>query len=1164
MRRTSAAVALVVGSIALLAAVGVARSQTSGDPLEQGFKNPPDSARPRTWWHWTGGNVTKDGITKDLEWMKRVGIAGYQLADVSSGSGQTVEKKLLFGTPEWLDAVRHSAAEGQRLGLEMSIFSSPGWSEAGGPWVKPQEAMKKLVWSETNVQGPLKFAGKLPQPPSSNGPIRDLSVGGGPRGPGAKPLSTYYGDSAVLAYRTPADEVAMAQLHPKITANSGPIDASALLDDNLNTAVTIRAPEHGGPAWLQFEFAQPFAARALTLGSRRGIPVGRLLASDDGKTFRTLAVMPGPQGYHGAQVRTFAFPATTARFYRVELSGAPLTPAAVISGGPALPTQEYTLTEAMLYSDARVNRWEDKAAYGSLMDEYHSSPTPATPAAAEIQQSTIVDLTSKMASDGSLDWQVPPGKWTILRLGYSLTGATNHPAASTGYGYEVDKFSPKYVADYFHGYMDPIAQTLRQTLGPLLGNSLQYMVMDSWEAGMQNWTDDMVSQFRARRGYDPTPYLPVLAGRVVQSAEVSDRFLWDFRRTMADMYADDFYGTMETMLRQEGMKSYAEASGVALEIPEDSLLNKSKVDIPMAEFWVHALHPESMYYVDVRGAASAAHVYGKPLVAAESFTGGSYEAPYTLKKVADYWFAQGVNRLVFHTSAEQPLDTKPGNVMVGTNINRNITWAEQARPLMTYFARVSFLLQQGRFVADVAYLLPEGAPSTMPFWGAGLQPAPPKGYDYDYVNTDVLLHRMSVDKDGRLLLPDGMSYRVLVLPPTRRMTPEVLRKIHELVAAGATVVGERPTRSPSLAGYPRSDSEVHTLAADLWGGMDGIASTQHAYGKGMVIWGLPIQDVLEKLDVPRDFDASQPLDLDLAAIQARAAANPSNPLPSALVWIHRRTTDADIYFVANQRDAAQDVEARFRVSGKTAEILHPDTGAIDPAGYAIANGLTTVPLHLAEREAVFVVFRHSATSPSRTVPSPVYRTLASVNGPWSVSFPPNLGAPPKIRLAKLESWTDDAQAGVKFFSGTATYTTTLNAPQAWMHPGTRMQSGARILLDLGTVADLAEVSLNGKSLGDLWKPPYQVDLTGALKPGANQLTIKVTNEWTNRIIGDRLLPPEKRVLAPVGNPMGGPARPAQPRRVPPPGPIRGFSMVPQAPLESGLIGPVTVISSVPR
>jgi len=1116
MIRTLKAIVSAAALASLSAIVGGTLAQGPGDALELGFKNPPDSAKPRTWWHWTGSNITKEGITKDLEWMKRAGIAGFQLADVSMGSGQAVDTKIAFGTPEWLDAVRHAASEADRLGLEMAIFSSAGWSETGGPWVKPEQAMKKLVWSETAVEGPRSFIGKLPQPPSNNGPIRNLSTGAGrgrPAGaPAPPPDPTYYGDSAVVAYRTPAAEVNLADLHPKVTTNTGAIDAAALLDDDLNTAVTIPAPEGGGPAWVQYEFAQPFKARAVSIAGRGGIPVGRVLASDDGTSFQTLAVLPGPQGYRGGSVRTFAFPETHARFYRLELSAAPLSPAAVMNGGPPQPAKEYTLTEVILYSSARVHRWEDKAGF-SLLFEYESSPTPTVPSAAAIGRTDIVDLTSRMAKDGSLNWDVPAGKWTILRMGYSLTGAKNRPAVPSGLGYEADKLSRKHMEAYFHGFTDPISQAL----GPLLGKSLRYFLIDSWEAGMQNWTDEMIGEFRKRRGYDPIPYLPALAGRMVESAEASDRFLWDFRRTLADMFADCHFGMLQELLHQRGLGAYAEAAGISLEILEDTLLNKSKVDIPMGEFWMRALHPESMYYVDVRAAASAAHVYGKTLVATESFTGGAYEAPYSLKKVGDYWFAQGVNRIVFHTSAHQPLDTKPGNTMVGTHINRNITWAEQAGPFMTYLARNSFMLQQGLFVADLAYLLPEGAPSTMSFWGAGLQPAPPEGYDYDYINTDVLLNRMSVKDDGRLILPDGMSYRMLVLPEIDRMTLPVLRKIRDLVAGGATVVGPKPVKSPSLAEYPSADHEVQALAADLWGDTDGSATTRHVFGKGKVVWGLPLAEVLASLRVPRDFEYSRALDSEMS-------------------WIHRQAGDTDIFFVTNRTDRFQDTEARFRVRGKAAELWHPDTGVIEPAEYTIADGRTTVPLRLAERESVFVVFRRASSSPSRRLPRTASTIMAALSGPWEVSFPPNLGAPAKIQLQKLEPWTANQDDGVKYFSGTATYIKSIEVPQTWFRPE------AKILLDLGMVKDLAEVSVNGKMLGTWWKPPCQVDVTGVLKPGANQLEIKVTNEWTNRQMGDRLAPVEKRVLATAGVMMGGSGR------------------GPQTPPESGLIGPVTVVS----
>jgi hypothetical protein len=1070
-------------------------AQGSDNAFEQGFRNPPDSAKPRTWWHWTGGNITKEGITKDLQWMKQVGIAGMQLADVSFGMGQVVENKIEFGTPQWLDAVHYAAAEAQRLGLEMAIFSSPGWSETGGPWVTPAQAMKRLVWSKTVVEGPQRFSGTLPQPPSN---------------------LDFYADSAVVAFRLPADESNVADLKPTVTSSGGAIDTASLFDDDLRSGMTVRAPTRSEAAWVQFEFDQPFSAQAITLsaraGNRTGVPVGRVLAGDSTSDLHTLLSLPGAQLYRQGSVRTFAFPLTTARFWRIEMTGAPLDPALTMSQDPPRQVDSYQLTEALLHSGARVNRWEEKSGSSQFLFEYETVRTPDVPVDAAIDRAAVVDLTTKMTPDGHLEWNVPSGRWLILRLGYAPTGARNRPATGAGSGLEADKLSRKYMEAYYHGYLDPIAKTL----GPLFGKSLRYVMMDSWEAGMENWTDKMMSEFRTRRGYDPTPYLPVLTGYVVQSADVSDRFLWDFRRTLADMWAEYHYGTMTDMLKQHGLGTYAEAAGVSLEIPEDTLLNKSRVTIPMGEFWLGKMHPPLMYYQDVRGAASASHVYGKTLVAAESFTGGGYEAPYTLKKVGDYWFAQGVNRIVFHTSAHQPLDTKPGNTMVGTHINRNITWAEQAGPFMTYLARNSFLLQQGLFVADIAYLLNEGAPSTMPIWGAGLTPKPPEGYDYDYVNTDVLLNRMSVSEDGRIVLPDGMSYRVLVLPEIDCMTLPVLLKIHELVNGGAIVLGPKPVKSPSLAGYPESDSEVQALANDLWGDLDGISRTKRVFGRGTIVWGLPLDEVLASLDIPRDVEYSQPLDMNLS-------------------WIHRRTGDTDIYFIVNRTDSPQEINARFRVSGKEAQLWYPDTGEIEPAEYSIADDRTTVPLYLAERQSMFVVFRRTASSPSRVLPPEKREILTTISGPWDVNFPPNLGAPDKIRLDKLESWTENENEGVKYFSGTSIYTKTIQAPQNWF------QARAKILFDLGMVRDIAEVSLNGNVLGTLWKPPYQVDVTDTLKPGENQLEIKVTNEWTNRIIGDRTAPPNKKVLSASGSMRGG-----------------FGGNVP--PAESGLIGPVTVVS----
>jgi hypothetical protein len=1084
-----------------------ASAQRPSDSLEIGFRNPPPSARPRTWWHWTASNVTKEGITKDLEWMKRVGIAGFQLADVAAGGGQTVAQKIVFGTPAWLDAVRHAAAEADRLGLEMDIFASPGWSLTGGPWVKPAQAMKKLVWSDTIMEGPRHVSVMLPHPPTVNGPIRNLRRGANPSSD-----PTFYGDDAVIAYRTPADERGIASLHPTVSTNAGSVDGSALLDDDLNSSLTVQPPPGGGPAWIQLTFAEPITVRALSIASRSGgIPFGRVLASEsaDAAGFRTILTLPGAQQYRPSGVRTYDVPETRARILRLELTGAAPSPAEVMAQtSRPQPAREYALTEFVPHTAGRVHRWEEKAGFNFLF-EYESSPTPAQPATSILPRADVVDLTSRMRPDGTLDWDVPAGRWTVMRFGRSLTGAKNRPAVPAASGYEVDKLNRAHVEQYMRDYTAPIAAAL----GPLYGKSLRHVLLDSWEAGIQNWTDGMIAAFRTRRGYDPTPFLPALAGRVVESAEASDRFLWDFRRTLVDMFAEEHYKAATDFLHTQGLETYSEASGVSLEPLEDALLNKKQVDIPMGEFWFRSLHPWLMYYVDVRGAASASHVYGKPLVAAESWTGGGYESPYSLKKIGDYWLAQGINRLIFHTSAHQPLDTKPGNTMVGTHINRNITWAEQAAPFMTYLARSSFLLQRGKPVGDLLYLLDEGAPSTMPFWGAGLQPAPPAGFDYDYANADALLTRVSVSSDGALVLPDGVRYRVLVLPQTDRMTLPVLRKVAELVRGGATVIGPRPVRSPSLVGGPSAEAEHAALAEEIWGDLDGSDRTRRSHGAGTVVWGQSLAAVLSHAGISPDVEFAPPLDGEIA-------------------WIHRRTADAEIYYVTSSANRPVELDVRFRVAGREPEIWRPESGRVEPASYAVDSTRTRVRLPMTEHDALFVVFRRAMPAEARVLPAVTRTTLATVGGPWRVAFAPGLGAPASIVMPQLTSWTASSDSGVKYFSGTATYTHTVRVPASWR--------GRRILLSLGEVRDLAEVTVNGVALPLLWKAPFEADVTGALRPGANAIEIRVTNEWTNRIIGDRAAPPEKRVLA-----QGGP----------PP-----FGARPQIPAPSGLLGPVRFIA----
>lgn len=1094
-------------AVALLfpASTVCAFAQNSG-ALQSGFRNPPESAKPRVWWHWMDGNVTQPGITADLEWMKRSGIGGMQMFDGSLSTPQFVDHRLVWMTPEWKAAMRHAGAEADRLGLEMSMAASGGWSETGGPSVKPDEAMKKVVWSDVTVDGPRKFSAVLPHPPTVNGLFQNI-----PRPapfhfpvpndlPGAKPQPptppeppdpTYYADTKVLAFRLPDDDVSMADQHPKITSSDPTLDTATLIDGDVSKSVSLPIPEGSDSAWVEFEFPQPFRARAFTFAGEGGgqfgtpaVPNGQVQASQDGNTWITLATLPGP-GHHFASfpVRTYSFPEITAKYFRVVVNRPPL---GMIQAMLHLPAEKAVkICELNFSSSPRVNRWEEKAAFGNMF-EYQSEATPSVAPDETIQLSNVIDLTSKMQPDGTLDWDVPAGKWEILRLGYSLTGQKNAPASREATGYEVDKLSKKDVDTYLQYYVGQISDTM----GPYFGKSFRYFLMDSWEAGLENWTADMIQDFRERRGYDPTPYLPVLTGRVVQSADASDRFLWDFRRTIADLLADNHYGTATKYFRDHGLSGlYAEAMGVGDPTTGDGIQDKSRVTIPMGEFWVPLPGQKDSpdHLTDIKEAASVAHVFGKTLAAAESFTTMPQvpmwgESPFYLKPIADNAFAEGINRIVVHESAAQPFTDdqhKPGMTLgpFGQNYTRNMTWASQAVAFNSYLARCSYLLQQGSFVGDLAYFYGEGAPITVPFWKQ-VKPAPPQGYDYDWIDTEALLS-MSV-QDGRILLPSGMSYRVLVLPAgIDRLTLPVVQKIRDLVQQGATVIAPRPGKSPSLADYPEADDQIRAIANQVWGSIDGLSVNEHNFGLGKVFWGAPIDEVLAETKTPPDFEYNRP------------------SFDTRLVWIHRHVPEGEIYFVANQNDHPEQLETSFRVQGKSPELWHPDTGAIEPASYSMKNGRTVVPLHLDPDGSVFVVFRESASAPSRTVPHPTSTDVATIEGSWQVNFPPNWGAPPQIRLDKLISWTDSSDDGVKYFSGTATYSKDVDAPRTWFHPGAKLE------LDLGNVKDIAEISVNGQSVGGiLWKPPFRADVTSALKPGKNHIEVKITNLWPNRVIGD--------------------------------------------------------------
>jgi len=922
--------------------VGVAHAAPVS--LEEGFRDPPEAARPRVWWHWMNGNVSKEGVTRDLEAMKRVGIAGVQIFTADLDTPVDMKDPIVYMTPAWLEMIKFSAQECQRLGLEMTIHSAAGWSETGGTWVRPEDAMQRLVWSETKVRGPAVFDAVLTPPPSaygSSGARAPVRSGGRPAAPGEEKF--FYRDIAVLAFASPKGEGSKAG----------------------NRAVVPRA--------------------APELNVRSG-----------------------------------------------NFSGAPST---TTETGQAVSPQ------------------------------------------------SVVELTTSMRGDGRLQWKVPPGDWTILRFGHTATGAMNGPAPVEARGLEVDKMDRGAVTAYFTGFVEPLAKVL----GPLLGKTLQYVLMDSWEAGTQDWTPHFLREFHRRRGYMALPYLPVMAGHVIGGEAVADRFLEDVRLTIAELIADNHYRTFADLLHQRKMGLYAESIGIGQPTIADGLAVRGIPDIPMGEFWVRlkTMQPEP----DSKLAANAGHIYGKNIVAAEAFTTSSDKpsygvSPFMMKRTGDINLAGGINRMVIHEYAHQPRDDrKPGFTLgpFGAMFNRQITWWEQGAAWLRYLARASFLLQQGVFRADILYFYGESVPSTVPA-RPDIRPALPDGYDYDYVNAEVLHNRITVGPHGELKLPEGTTYRVLALA-TRVMSPTLLKRLRTLLQAGATIVGDRPERAPGLTGYPASDREVAALSDELWGSCAADAPCEHVVGAhgGKVVVGKPLKEVLAGMGLAPDIEVA-------AAPDAHWA------------WIHRATADTDIYFLSNQKERAEPVTVRLRLAGKIPELWDADSGRIVVANdWGRDKGVTTVKFTMDPSGSNFIIFRKIG-SPRKAVARRTAEPKAvAIEGPWDVRFAPAVGTPIHLNLPRLISWTEHADPEIRYMAGSATYAVDFS-----------VASGGPMEIDLGQVNDFAEVSIDGEKLATLWKPPYRVAWQPKKNGLRHHLEVRVTNMWPNRLIGDAQLPPEQR------------------------------------------------------
>ena len=1047
---------LLAATAILLSAISCT-PQNSIEELQSGWDNPPQSARNRVWWHWMNGNITKEGIIKDLQWMKDTRQGGVHNFDAALGTPTIVSKRLIYMDEGWKDAFAYAVQVADSLGLEFTIASAPGWSSTGGPWVSEKDAMKKLVWSETFANSKVDMT--LPEPPHTTGAFLD----GAPAGRGAASTNyEYYEDIAVIAVKQPAGRQTTASLGAKVTASGGNFTLQQLTNGSISDAVMLPRDDKNGYAWIQYEFPTPVTIKSLKMVGASGTTNTRLEASDDGKSFNRVCFI---HGGNVAQV-TMSVPATTAKYFRIRVDNPRAAGGGFfgMGGGPSAPPAGTMIAELELYPYSRVHRFEDKAAFSSAT-LLTSAPTPTVEGETFPPAEDVIDVT-EFYQNGKLSWNAPEGNWRIIRYGWSLTGKQNHPAPLEATGLEVDKLDPDAWTRYFHTYLD----MYKDASGGLMGRQgVQYVLTDSYEAECETWTPAMFNEFQTRRGYDLKKWLPVLSGEIIGSPQQSDAFLFDWRVTIGELIADNYTLLSKIAKEDYGMLGrYTESHEGGRAFVGDGMDVKATAEVPMSAMWVTApwvpVGPDgqpdmSVYDADDKESASVAHIYGQNIAAAESMTapgggGKSYSYhPGNLKYVADRELSNGINRFVIHESAHQPDDVHvPGMSLggIGQWFNRHDSWAPMAGIWADYMSRSCFMLQAGKNVADILYYYGEDANVTSIF---SFSPAIPHGYQWDYLNPDGLLNHISYNK-GQLVSTGGTAYKVLWMDRNMEvMSMPVLRKIASLVQAGAWVGGVRPSRPASLTD---DAAEFATLVAEIWDS-----------DRNNVVETKELADLLKAAGISEDVN-----------------------IPAGFKFLHRTLAGAEIYWVNKPAKDYQTITLSFRVNNMKPMLWHPDNGLQEEVSYTQRNGRTDVTLNLVPDDAVFVVFSGKAEKEFIS-PSVVKKSEMPLEGTWAVQFQEKRGAPASAEFSTLGSYTDSSDTSIKYFSGIASYTKSFEA-----------QPGEKTVLDLGRVADLAEVYVNGEYCGAAWKEPYLVDISKAVKSGSNSLEVKVANVWVNRLIGD--------------------------------------------------------------
>lgn len=1037
-----------------LLAMSCSGSKVDNSKLESEFLSPPESVQTSVYWYWMCGNISKEGVIKDLEEMKRVGInrafIGHNYFDPYEGG-----RNVRLMSDEWWEILHTALKKAAELDIEIGLFNSPGWTQAGGPWIKPSESMRYLTHSDLTVKGPQKVVVKLEKPKAD------------------------FQDVKVIAYPSSSSkQMVLNSSNAQISVSPTLKQAEKMFDgDRLSDVRFLQNVDYS----IDIKTQKEFTARSLTIyPSHSNINATIELQAKEGNAYRTLssfiidwhhlAVIVGFQPF--API-VMTLDETKANEFRLLVKNS---------------HQEGGIAEVELSSVPRIENYAAKTFAKMFQDplpqwDYYMwrDQPEISDTSLNIDPKGVLDISACMTADGTLTWDVPEGEWVVSRTGMTSTTVTNNPAGPDGTGLEVDKINKKHVASHFDAFIGKILKRIpaedRKTF--------KVVVQDSYESGGQNFTDGFLDSFKERYGYDALPFIPAYFGQVVGSQTQSDKFLWDMRRLVADKIAYDYVGGFRELCHQYGLRTWLENYG-HWGFPAEFLMYGGQSDEVGGEYWLPNVVPSwenNLGNIENRAASSCAHIYGKNLVSAESNTSGGpafSRVPADAKQRTDKYFSEGINNTLLHVFIQQPdSDRYPGtNAWFGTEFYRTNTWYSHIDLFIDYVKRCNYMLRQGLNMADVAYFIGEDVPKM-----TGIQdPVLPVGYQFDYINAEVLLHDAQV-KDGLITLPHGTTYRILVLPRINTMRPEILSKIKQLIMDGAVVLGTPPTHSPSLQNQPQADEQVKAMAADLWKDVDGKNSTLAKVGKGMLFNGVGLEEVFSKIGCTEDCKI---------------------PTGVPFLFGHRKMDNTEIYFISNQSEFTQKAALKFRVKGLRPELFDPITGKIRDLTEFISDETgTTVPITLHGYESGFIVFREKGnpTSGTKNFPDPV--TLSELKGGWDVTFNGKLSNPAQIHLEELLDLSKSANDSIKYFSGNMLYTTTFNFDSP-------LSKDEKVYLDLGEVNKLTKVWINEQYVGGAWTMPYSVDISSALKEGKNTLRIDVVNTWVNRMIGDKNLPKELR------------------------------------------------------